>query len=110
MFLIDEGRDYKSSAEALVWNSLRWNKEQHGLYTRENYCIDHPGDLVVELRIFVPDKRKRDADNLLKLSLDAIAAGLGVDDSRFLPRIMSRELDRKNPRIEVRVFQEGGRE
>ena len=99
MFLTEEGKDYKEEARALAWNKL----EPVIMATGRSF-LDKPGDLIVEFRVFTPDKRKRDADNLFKLSLDAIADGLGVDDSRFLPRIMSRALDRKNPRIEVRIY------
>jgi Holliday junction resolvase RusA-like endonuclease len=41
--------------------------------------------LVVDVWIYV--KRAIDADNILKLTLDAVAAGLGVNDARFLPRV-----------------------
>jgi Holliday junction resolvase RusA-like endonuclease len=41
--------------------------------------------LVVDVWIYV--KRTIDADNILKLTLDAVAGGLGVNDARFLPRV-----------------------
>lgn len=46
------------------------------------------GDIPLSLLFITPDKRKRDADNLLAASkalLDGMAAALGVDDSRFRP-------------------------
>lgn len=44
--------------------------------------------LPLSLVFYMPDRRRRDADNLLaacKPALDGIAAALGVDDSRFKP-------------------------
>jgi crossover junction endodeoxyribonuclease RusA len=46
-----------------------------------------PGEpLRVTLRIYPPDKRRRDWDNIvasLKSGLDGIADAMGIDDSRF---------------------------
>lgn len=38
--------------------------------------------LAVDMLIYPPDKRKRDIDNLIKVTLDALAKGLGFDDCR----------------------------
>jgi Holliday junction resolvase RusA-like endonuclease len=62
-----------------------------------------PALLVVELNYFSPDWRG-DVDNTLKLTLDAISAGIGYNDRYFLPRAMGRQVDKANPRIEVRIF------
>jgi Holliday junction resolvase RusA-like endonuclease len=48
----------------------------------------------------------RDADDILKSLLDAIAVGLGVNDSIFLPAFESSEVDRANPRVEVEIENE----
>jgi Holliday junction resolvase RusA-like endonuclease len=61
--------------------------------------------LVVELNYFSPDWRG-DVDNTLKLTLDAIAAGIGYNDRYFLPRAMGRQVDKKSPRIEVIIYWE----
>ena len=56
-------------------------------------CEKH-GDIPVTVIFCFPDKRRRDADNLLssiKLSLDAIAEQIGVDDSRFWPVTLVKE-------------------
>lgn len=42
------------------------------------------GDLSVTIEVMMPDKRKRDLDNLLKAPLDALAhAGVYLDDSQI---------------------------
>lgn len=46
------------------------------------------GDIALSLLFLTPDKRRRDADNLLAASkslLDGMADALGVDDRRFRP-------------------------
>jgi Holliday junction resolvase RusA-like endonuclease len=46
------------------------------------------GPIALSLLFLTPDKRKRDADNMLAASkalLDGMAYALGVDDSRFRP-------------------------
>ena len=41
------------------------------------------GWLQVRAWLMPPDRRRRDADNLLKLLLDSICPGLGVDDAQI---------------------------
>lgn len=46
------------------------------------------GDIPISLLFLTPDKRHRDADNMLAASkalLDGVASALGIDDSRFRP-------------------------
>lgn len=45
------------------------------------------GDTMLVVDVWIYVKRTIDADNILKLTLDAVAAGLGVNDARFLPRV-----------------------
>ena len=45
------------------------------------------GDTMLVVDVWIYVKRAIDADNILKLTLDAVAAGLGVNDARFLPRV-----------------------
>lgn len=47
--------------------------------------------------------RTRDADAGLKALLDALATGLGINDSCFLPTVLSNEVDKANPRTEVTI-------
>lgn len=55
---------------------------------------EHAEDIPVIIIFYPPDKRRRDADNLLssiKTSLDAIALKMGVDDSKFWPVTLEKE-------------------
>jgi crossover junction endodeoxyribonuclease RusA len=49
---------------------------------------DKGGNIPISLLFMTPDKRKRDADNMLAASkslIDGVAQALNVDDSRFKP-------------------------
>lgn len=48
-------------------------------------------------------KRNRDADNALKMLNDAVAKALDVNDSLFLPCVLSKTTGNKEPYVEVTV-------
>ena len=60
--------------------------------------------VVVELRIFHPDHKQRDADNMFKALQDALEGVVYEDDRYALPRVMDIQVDKGNPRIEVRCY------
>jgi len=59
--------------------------------------------VAVSIVAWLPDARRRDADNLLKGALDALAhAGVYDDDSQIVDlRIRKGGIDRGNPRLEI---------
>lgn len=57
--------------------------------------------LVVSVKVFFPDARKRDAHNCLEVLADAIQEATGIDDSFYLMRVMLKEIDKDSPRVEV---------
>ena len=65
------------------------------------------GRLCVSVRLYAPDKRRRDLDNSMKALLDALAHALVyVDDSQIDRLVVERgPVDRKNPRAEVEVVE-----
>lgn len=63
------------------------------------------GDVMVHIRAYMPDARRRDIDNLPKMVLDAMTAG-GVwrDDSQVKKLTIERcGIDRASPRLEITV-------
>jgi Holliday junction resolvase RusA-like endonuclease len=70
----------------------------------ENPLLDLPGWVVVEATYYKPDRRKRDTDNIRKVLADAVADGLGVDDSQFLWRDQDIQVDRESPRVELVIY------
>lgn len=85
-----EGRQYRQNvyAAVLVQRAVR----------------KFAGRLRVTVIAFPPDKRKRDLDNLLKSSLDAMThAGVWMDDSQIDDLRICRQSPLKAPCIRVEV-------
>lgn len=57
--------------------------------------------VIVNMWVYWPDRRRRDAHNLLKLICDALEGSVCVDDRWMLTRIMDFDVDRENPRVEI---------
>ena len=60
------------------------------------------GQLYICYQMFL--KRNMDADNILKLANDAIATALGINDSRFLPVVISKSSGHVDPRLVVSIL------
>jgi crossover junction endodeoxyribonuclease RusA len=70
MLISAQGRKYREAIIQQVW--------------LEGKIKRITGDLMVTIEAFRPDERRRDLDNLLKSTLDALAhAGLYEDDSQI---------------------------
>ena len=50
---------------------------------------------------FMPDKRKRDSHNTLKILLDAMEGFVYENDFYVMPRIQEVAYDKENPRVEI---------
>jgi Holliday junction resolvase RusA-like endonuclease len=72
--------------------------------TPAEYWVKKPDLFVVEATYYKPDRRRRDTDNVRKVLADAVAAGLGVDDSQFMWRDQDLQVDREDPRVELTIF------
>jgi Holliday junction resolvase RusA-like endonuclease len=57
----------------------------------------------ISYRFFL--KRSLDCDNAMKALNDALAMAIGVNDERFLPCVLSKNVDSKesNPRVEIEI-------
>jgi len=88
----------------------RWVKEVQ-LLARE--CISHQKwimsrdeKLVAEVMIFWPTRRKRDVENVGKLLWDALEGIVYENDHWLLPRYMDFQMDKHNPRVEIRFYRQ----
>jgi len=63
------------------------------------------GPLGLRLVMWFPNKRRTDLDGRIKLAQDAIAEGLGIDDSRFDELHVYRAGVSDEPRCEVTCWQ-----
>lgn len=60
----------------------------------------------LNITFVMPDKRRRDRDNLLASSkqlLDGIAQALGIDDNNFEPIVLRRQFDKGNAAMIVEI-------
>lgn len=63
----------------------------------------HDAPFSLKLRIYFPDRRRRDADNVAKAIQDALNGYLWRDDSQIVHAEQDIFLDRERPRVEVEV-------
>jgi crossover junction endodeoxyribonuclease RusA len=61
------------------------------------------GDVEVYVNLFFKDKRKHDIDNYNKILLDSLSGIVWKDDEQIQVIHISKAIDSKNPRIEVRI-------
>jgi len=95
--LTTKAEHYIRDARALINLAIdeqKWKKQEKGIWL---YC-----DMV----FYFPDRRRRDSHNCLKLLLDVLESYVYVDDMYVLPRILSVEYDKENPRVEIAIVQQ----
>lgn len=84
-------RQAKEAARALVASQTR----------REPVLI---GPVEVRLRFYLPDRKRRDPDNLLKLIHDAMSGIVYHDDHQIRRQVWEvAGVDRVDPRVEIEV-------
>lgn len=59
--------------------------------------------VVAEVRLYFPDRKRRDLDNI-KALLDSMTGILWKDDSCISDLTIYKRVDKKNPRIEIRAM------
>lgn len=72
--LSKQGREYKARIERLLGSEVPTDKR-----------------LMVQIRLFMPDKRRRDIDNYNKILLDSLTGKIWVDDSQIDILSVSRD-------------------
>lgn len=84
------GRQYQATVSSLL--------NRKGIKT-------HDGDLIVDIRLIPPDRRRRDVDNSLKALLDAMQFGGAYHDDAQIVRLTveKHQPDPDSPRAEVIV-------
>jgi len=58
----------------------------------------------IAIEFYLPDRRKRDLDNLSKNVLDAMNGIVYMDDRQVVNLLLSKYIDANSPRAVVRVF------
>lgn len=89
MYMTKEGSDLKT---AYQWEAKsQWKRKPH------------TGRLGIEVTFYFGTKRKADLDNFNKLWQDALTGVVYEDDSQIDRLTLTRNFDKKNPRIEITV-------
>lgn len=85
--LSKSGREYRQQAVRAAQGATRWGSRH----------------VAVSIRAYVPDARRRDLDNLLKATLDALGAARVYEDDSQVRRLLVEHagIDRANPRLEI---------
>jgi len=88
----------------------RWVKEVQLLarecISRQKWIMSRDEKLVAEVMIFWPTRRKRDVENVGKLLWDALEGIVYENDHWLLPRYMDFQVDKHNPRVEIRFYRQ----
>ncbi len=89
-------RVYKDAATATWQDGVAWQ-----IKAARPRAWSPSRRVLITIEWYMP--RKRDCDAGVKAALDAVAVGLGVDDSIFLLSVPVNEIDKENPRTVIRV-------
>lgn len=92
--LTKAGASWQQQAQAIATNEAR---KQHWQYSVNE-------KLVMELKAYWPDRRRRDMSNMHKLLPDTLEKVLYDDDKWLLIRDIDFEVDRQNPRVEIVLY------
>jgi Holliday junction resolvase RusA-like endonuclease len=83
--------------------NVRDAKDDIGWETREQYRGEPlAGPLKVEIRLYWPDRRKHDVDNI-KALLDALNGILWLDDGQIMDLHTTKAFDKEDPRVEMQI-------
>lgn len=98
------GRIVYMTREAKAWKEEVTRQTIAAIVARPDFIPVDKKRIVID--IWAHLNRPMDADNLLKLTLDAIATGLQVNDRWFIPRVWELEFGNKDEHIVLVLSQE----
>jgi len=92
--------------EIKAWqNSVAWGAKQACMVNPYFELISKPKEVYVQITFYVPDRRRRDIDNLCKPVLDACNGILWDDDSQVSKSDLERNVDARRSGIEMMVIE-----
>jgi len=92
-WLIDEAKTYKAEVTLLVRNAV----------LAQGFVFADADFFGLEL-VFAPPNRRGDVDGGLKLTQDAVADGLGINDRRFSEVCIQRLAPCKIPTARIKIY------
>lgn len=85
-----------------MWSAMEAISDP-GLSSRFDFPLKKDVPICVRIDFFLPDKRKRDIDNLSKAILDGCNRVIYEDDTQVWYLRLRKYVDRDNPRVNVEV-------
>ena len=64
--------------------------------------------IIMEITTYWKDKRRHDVHNGIKITADALEGILYDDDKWVLPRYIDFDVDKENPRLEIKIMKLNG--
>lgn len=77
------------------WLAVEWRQKNGWTIATKDTRV------TVRYWTWMPDRRRRDPSNLVKIMLDSLTGALWEDDQFVLPHAMGVEVDKQNPRVEL---------
>ena len=74
-----------------------------GAYALAGRVRPTSSSLRVSIALFLPDRRRRDVDNMAKSILDGLNGTAFDDDDQVVELNVTKQIDRENPRAEVTI-------
>lgn len=80
-------------------------KEQYQWEVKSQYKGELlTGDVKLEIKYYLGNKKKRDLDNLNKLVLDSMTGIVYEDDSQIVELHLYKKYDKGNPGIDIKII------
>jgi len=92
------GRRFLTTKARALKEDYQWQVKQQW----DNGMLE--GDLSVDIILYFGDERKRDFDNFHKLSIDSLEGIVFKDDAQITEATVIKAIDKKRPRIEIRIW------
>ena len=61
-------------------------------------------ELEIEIDLYFNNKLRRDIDNFFKIVLDSLTGIVWEDDSQIVKMTVTKNIDKNNPRIEIKII------
>ena len=80
------------------WRTKMWTRQAEWEKTTDAW-------LYADMFFYMPDRRRRDSHNTLKILLDVMEGFVYENDFYIMPRIQKVEYDKENPRVEIEFLE-----
>lgn len=97
--LSHKARAWKKQAIAEMMRQIK-PKELQEFYE----WTEDGNDLYVDIKVCFPDKKRRDAHNVIEILCDALQDATGINDCYYLAGVRGRQINKDNPHVKVDIY------